>query len=71
VAFANNSRWWLLVERALDFDTLEAFDLVTDLDIVVVLDADATLRAGSNLFGFILEAPQGLEFTFKNDDIVT
>ena len=41
-----------------DLDTLEAFDLITRLDIVIHFDANTALRSGLHFAGVILEASQ-------------
>ena len=48
----------VLVERAGDFDALVALDLVADLDVVVVLHADAAFGSGTNFVDVVLEAAQ-------------
>jgi len=45
-----------LVERPGNLDTLVALNLVTDLNIVIVLDADTALRTRANLVDIVLEA---------------
>src|SRR3546814_1040175 len=46
-------------ERALDFDALEALDLVARLHVVVLLHADTALGAAADLVDVLLEAAQG------------
>ena len=45
-----------LVKRTLDFNLLEGFDHVPDLDIVEVVQADTALEAGLDITNVILEA---------------
>src|SRR5690606_28877512 len=52
------------------FNALEALDLVADLDVVVVLDADAAFGAGLDLGNVVLEAPQRFEDAFVNHGLV-
>src|SRR5687768_2523936 len=47
-------------EHALDFDPLEALDLVAGADVVVLLDADAALHAVAHFLDVLLEAAQRL-----------
>src|SRR5471032_3133853 len=57
------------LEAASHLDFLEDFDLVTGLDVVVALDADTAFHAGTHFGHVVLEAAQGLEFAFENNDV--
>src|SRR5215469_177374 len=46
------------------------FDHVPGLDVTVVGDADSALHAVAHFAGIILEAPQGCDFTLKDNHIV-
>jgi hypothetical protein len=46
------------LERTDDFNLIEALDLVTDVDVVVILDADTALGAGFDFVDIVLEAAQ-------------
>src|SRR5690554_19414 len=48
----------LRLQRPLDLDLIEYLDLVADLNIVVVLDADTALHAVAHFLYVILEAAQ-------------
>ena len=54
-----------------DFNALETLNLVPGLDIVVLLYANATFRAGLNLVCLILETTQGFKRAFKYDHVAT
>jgi len=55
--------------RTSDFHTLEDFDLIPDLDIVIT-HADPAFRTGLDLADVILEAAQGIQHPLVDDDIV-
>src|SRR3546814_18435515 len=57
-------------ERALDFDALEALDLVARLHVVVLLYADTALGAAADLVDVILEAAQGFQLAFEDHGVV-
>src|SRR5690606_23236390 len=59
------------LEAASHLDLLEDFDLVTDLDVVVALDANTAFHAGTNFGSVVLEAAQGFQLAFKDNDVFT
>src|SRR5688572_14911294 len=52
------------------FDARETLDLVAYLHVVVVLDADTALGAGTNFIDVILEATQRLQSAFEDHHVV-
>src|SRR3954469_19345500 len=48
----------------------ERLDGVPDLDVVVLLEADAALEAGLDLRNVVLEAAQRTDAPFVDDDVV-
>src|SRR5690606_31110987 len=57
-------------EGALHFDALEALDLVTRLDVVVGLHADAAFGVDADLVDVLLEAAQGFQLALEDHDLV-
>src|SRR3546814_4679612 len=57
-------------ERALDFDALEALDLVARLHVVVLLHADTALGAAADLVDVLLEAAQGFQLALEDHGVV-
>src|SRR3546814_11890128 len=57
-------------ERALDFDALEALDLVARLHVVVLLYADTALGAAADLVDVLLEAAQGFQLALEDHGVV-
>ncbi|RMT41165.1 hypothetical protein ALP47_05114 [Pseudomonas savastanoi] len=57
------------LEAASHLDLLEDFDLVTDLDVVVALDADTAFHACTYFGSVVLEAAQGFQLAFKDNDV--
>src|SRR5215208_5706221 len=47
------------------------FDHVADLQVVVILQADAALEAGLDLAHVVLEAPQRADLAFEHHHVVT
>src|SRR5688500_15175062 len=62
--FANGSY------RAGHLNAREAFDLMADAYIVVILDRDAALRTGPHFVHVVLETAQRLECTFEDHHVV-
>src|SRR5690606_29172576 len=58
------------LQGALDFDALEALDLVARLHVVVLLDADAALGAAADLVDVLLEAAQGFQLALEDHGVV-
>lgn len=59
------------LEAASNLNLLEDFDLVANLDVVVALDADTALHAGTYFGSVILEAAQGFQLAFEDNDVFT
>src|SRR3546814_10975846 len=57
-------------ERALDFDALEALDLVARLHVVVLLHADTALGAAADLVDVLIEAAQGFQLALEDHGVV-
>src|SRR5450830_859112 len=58
-------------EAASNLNLLVDFDLVTDLDVVVALHADTAFHAGTHFGSVILEAAQGFQLAFEDNDVFT
>ena len=61
----------LVLQFAGDFFDLEAFDHIACLDVVVVLERHTAFKAALDLFDFILEALEGFQAAFMDNDAVT
>src|SRR5689334_16435171 len=59
------------LEAASNLNLLEDFDLVTDFDVVVALHADTAFHAGTYFGSVILEAAQGFQLAFEDNDVFT
>src|SRR5471030_3477590 len=59
------------LEAASNLDLLVDFDLVTDLDVVVALHTDTAFHAGTHFGSVILEAAQGFQLAFEDNDVFT
>src|SRR3546814_6005302 len=57
-------------ERALDFDPLEALDLVARLHVVVLLHADTALGVDAHFVDVLLEAAQGFQLALEDHGVV-
>src|SRR5450830_2005994 len=58
-------------EAASNLNLLVDFDLVTDLDVVVALHTDTAFHAGTHFGSVILEAAQGFQLAFEDNDVFT
>src|SRR6516225_7254904 len=58
------------LERTRDVLHTEAFDRVARTDVLVVLEGHAALLADMHFGDFVLEALEGLELAFVDDDVV-
>ena len=47
------------------------FDLIANLDIIIVLDANTAFEALLDFTGIVLKATQGFQFPFVNHHVVT
>src|SRR5699024_7440191 len=54
---------------ALYFRTFVDFDLVTGLDVSVILDTNTAFRTGFDALGFVFVSAQRFQLAFVNDDI--
>src|SRR5450830_288454 len=59
------------LEAASNLNLLVDFDLVASLDVVVALDADTAFHAGTYFGSVILEAAQGFQLAFEDNDVFT
>src|SRR5471032_624255 len=59
------------LEAASNLNLLVDFDLVAGLDVVVALDADTAFHAGTYFGSVILEAAQGFQLAFEDNDVFT
>ena len=58
------------LDRCRDAFGDEHFDDVADLDVVVLLEADAALEPGLDFRDVVLEAPQRADLALEDDDVV-
>src|ERR1700744_445874 len=58
------------LQRAGHLDTLEAFDLVADLDVVVLLHGDTAFHAVAHFVDQFLEAAQRFQFALEDHGVV-
>src|SRR5476649_17863 len=59
------------LEAASNLNLLVDFDLVASFDVVVALDADTAFHAGTHFGSVILEAAQGFQLAFEDNDVFT
>ena len=59
------------LEAASNLDLLVDFDLVARLNVVVALHADTAFHAGTYFGSVILEAAQGFQLAFEDNDVFT
>src|SRR5471030_790474 len=59
------------LEAASNLNLLVDFDLVASFDVVVALDANTAFHAGTYFGSVILEAAQGFQLAFENNDVFT
>src|SRR5215469_9677861 len=58
------------LQRAGDFDALEAFDLIAHLHVVVLLHGDTAFHAVAHFVDEILEAAQRFQFALEDHGVV-
>src|SRR5471032_2462261 len=59
------------LEAASNLNLLVDFDLVASFDVVVALDANTAFHAGTYFGSVILEAAQGFQLAFEDNDVFT